>query len=225
LTPEAIKAIGSPSHVVLLFDREGQRIGVRASKAEVHHAFPLKRYGDATIFQVSAGGFTKWAGINTDKRIEYPVEKADEQTIAFRLDGEKQAGEFEEYRFKNIALADLTPNVSVGRNGHITFNRPTMELIGFADRVVLLCDPAQRLIGFKPSPEASNARPIRQSSGQQTWTLAGEGFLKQFGIHQDAGRSYEPHLEQEVLIVDLNHPKPARRLGKSATPVPVGAHS
>jgi hypothetical protein len=226
LTPAAVAAMDNPTHVVLGFDRVGQRVSIQASNPEIRHAFPLKRYGDGNMSNVSAGGFTKWAGIDHDKRIEYPIEKVDGSTIAFRLNNDsRQPGEFEEYRYKNVALADLIPNVSVGRNGHIGFNRPAMELIDFAPQVVLVCDPVEKLIGFKPSPNAPNARPIRPLSGQRTWSLAGEGFLKQFGIQQDTGRSYEPRLEDGVLIVDLNRPKPARNQGKkSTTAVPVGAH-
>ena len=212
ITPAAVEALGNPTHVVLLFDKIGRRVALRASQGEESYSFPLKRYGGGKVSTISAEGFLRWAEIDHSERREFRVQKLTDRTVAFQLcDGADDDGEFTEFRLKGAALSHQAPNVSISRNGNLTLNRPAMELIRDAGRVVLLFDDEDRRIGLRPAADESHARPARPSSGQRTWTISAEGFLKQFGVVHSEGRSYEPTEQDGVLVIDLNRPKPPRQ--------------
>ena len=178
LTPAAVELIGNPGHVVLLFDRRGRRVGIRVANNEIRHAFPLKRYGGGTMWNVSFGGFLKWADISYEQRRDFAVQRLDEETLVIELgDAKDELGEFEEFTFKSVAIAQLAPNVSISRNGNMTMNLATKKLLGDADRLILLYNETERLIGLRPAKsEDLHARPLRQAATQRTWTLSAEGF-------------------------------------------------
>jgi hypothetical protein len=213
LTQEAIDSIGQPPYVVFLFDRQGQRVAIRASRGEVRHAFPLKRYGGGKVWVVAAGGFLKWANIAHDRRRDFAVQTLDDHTLVFQIDSGREAlGEFEEFIHKSVAISQIGPNVSISRNGNVTMNLATRKLLGDADRVVLMYNETNRLMGIRPASVTDrHAASLRPASTQRTWTLSAEGFLKRFSIPHDEGRSYEPKVRDGVLVVDLNSPKPSRR--------------
>lgn len=152
--------------------------------------------GGGHIWNVAGGGFRNWAGINTDKRREFPVEKIADDTFFFKLAETDETGEFEEFVHKSVAIAQLAPNIAVSRNGNLTLNFATVQLLGSPDGVVLLYNDEIRAIGVRPArPEERHARPLRKASSQRTWTVSAEGFLKAFGIEHEEGRSYQPVLE------------------------------
>jgi hypothetical protein len=213
LTDAALALIGTPSYVILHFDRVGRRVALSASSKEVRHAFPVRRYGSGTMWNVAAGGFIKWADISSEVRRDFPVKAISEHMIAFDLnEGAEGDGEFEEFTYKSVAIAQISPNVSISRNGNLTLNASSRSLAPDYDRFVLLYDPANRLVGLRPTTAGErHARPLRQSGSQRTWTISAAGFLKKFGIEHEHGRSYELTEQDGVLIIDLNKPKPPRR--------------
>jgi hypothetical protein len=212
LTTKAIELIGNPTHVVLLIDRAGHRVGLRGDNGETSYAFPLRRYGGSHIWNVAIGGFRQWAEIDVSKRTEYPVELVEYRTLAFRLTDSAASGEFEEFRYKSMSLSQLSPNVAISKNGNLTLNHAAREQLGEATRVVLLYNKSRRAIGIRPAgDEERHARTLRKAPTQRTWTLSGEGFLKAYGIPHEEGRSYQPTLTENVLVVDLDNPKPRRR--------------
>lgn len=212
MTAKAIELIGNPSHVILLFDRKGLRVALRSDEGNTQHAFPLRRYGGGHIPNVAAGGFRNWAGITLNERREFPVEQLDDRTLCFSLGDADEVGDFEEFTYKSVALSHLAPNVAISKNGNLTLNLASMQLLGSPDRAVLLYNAGLNAIGLRPAKtEERHARPIRKASSQRTWTVSATGFLKTFGLEHDEGRSYEPATEGEMLIVDLNRPKPGRQ--------------
>jgi hypothetical protein len=195
-----------------MFDRAGQRVGLRADDGNTRYAFPLRRYGGGHIWNVAAGGFRNWAGIALDQRREFPIERIDSQTLCFRLGDSSEDGELEEFIHKSVAISHLSPNVAISRNGNLTLNLACMELLGSTEKVVLLYNSSLKAVGLRPAkPDERHARPIRKASTQRTWTVSAAGFLKAFGIEHDEGRSYEPAQEDSILVIGLNNPKPVRR--------------
>lgn len=212
LTAKAIDLIAKPTHLILMFDRVGQRVGLRADDGSTRYAFPLRRYGGGHILNVAIGGFRNWAGITLDERREFPVEQVDSQTLCFSLTDSDQHGEFEEFIHKSVAISHLSPNVAISRNGNLTLNLASMELIGSPDKVVLLYNSSLNAIGLRPAkPDERHARPIRRASTQRTWTVSATGFLKAFNVEHDEGRSYEAAQRESMLIINLNSPKAVRR--------------
>jgi hypothetical protein len=123
LTTGAVRLLGNPSHVVLLFDQKGRRVGITAAIGEVQHSFPLRRYGGGHLWHVSIGGFRTWANIAIEKRREFKAEPIADRTISFSVSrGELEPGDFEEFVLKGVALSGLSPNASISRNGSITLN-------------------------------------------------------------------------------------------------------
>jgi hypothetical protein len=152
--------------------------------------------------------------IGSEKRQDFAVQRLDEQTLVFELDdASEEQGEFEEFTFKSVAISQLAPNVSIGRHGNMSMNLATKKLLGDVDRVILLYNETERLIGLRPATaEERHAKPLRQSATQRTWALSAEGFLKRFQILHDSGRSYEPRPIEGMVVIDLSSPKPPRLL-------------
>jgi hypothetical protein len=67
LNRSAHAALGEPTAVELLYDREAQIIGFRAVDEGVEHAYPLRPQGgkDTGPFILAGMAFTKYYGINT----------------------------------------------------------------------------------------------------------------------------------------------------------------
>ncbi len=212
VTPEVLAYIGNPTHVILLFDRHGQRVGLRAATGDTKHAFPPRRYGGGNLWNIAFGGFLRWAGIANDQHREFEVQRLDEKTVIFGLgDGPLESGDFEEFTLKGVAASHQSPNVSISRNGNMTLNCATKQLVRDAESLVLLFNEESRLIGLRPArPDERHSRQLRQASTQRTWTLSAEGFLKRFQIDHSEGRSYEPTLVGDLLVINLDQPKPPR---------------
>jgi hypothetical protein len=90
-------------------------------------------------------------------------------------------------------------------------NQAAKSMIPSAERVIFMYNPGKQHVGFQPSSDPKLSRPLRKTKGQNTWSLAGEGFLKAYNIDHHNGRSYEPYMDGDVLVVDLHKPKPQRK--------------
>lgn len=211
ITPDVVAMMGDPTHVTLHFDKTGRRVALRAVKPGPRHAFPLKQYRGNAMYNISSYGFFKWAGEAIGTRRQFSVEPLDSTSVVIDLGDGGDEGEFEEFLLKGALLVHAQPNASVSRNGHITLNDAATSIFGRPEFVVMLFDQSTRRIGLRRATTEANARPLRKAGAQGTWVLAAEGFLKRFGIPHDEGRSYEPSLEDDILVIDLNQPKAARR--------------
>lgn len=212
ITPAVVEALGSPSHVVLSYDFQGHRVRINRSSADVPYAFPLKRYGGGLISTISSEGFLRWSGIDYSQRREFRVQRLDRSAVVFQVDDAgDMGGEFVQFELKGPALTHSTPNVSISRNGNITLNKAAKDLVDSSDSFVLLYDAENQLIGLRPGRGEPNARRVRASSNQRTWTISAEGFLKHFGVMHSEGRSYLPTLDGGVLVLDLRRAKEPRR--------------
>jgi hypothetical protein len=215
LTPAAVQMLGNPSHIIFEFDRLGQRVALRRAGPGLRHAFQLRRYAGATLSTVAAESFLRWSGIDYSERRELRPELITSDTIMVHIgDSNDASGPFEEFRLKGPLLAHQMPNVSISRSGHITLNNAAKELIPSAERVIFLYNADKQLIGFRPSNDEALSRPLRKTKGQNTWSLAGEGFLKRYNVEHRDGRSYEPYLEVDLLVIDVTSPKPGRQRKK-----------
>jgi len=211
VTQQVVDMLGGASHVVFLTDRIGHRVALQAADPSIPHAFPFKLYQHSKMPTLSSEGFFRWAGISRETRREFPVEECGENRVCFRLEPSDSDGEFEEFTLKGVAFIHQSPNASISRSGHMTLNQPAVRLLGEPEQVVLLYNEARRLIGIRPAADELHARPLRKVTGQRTWALAVEGFLKQFGIPHETGRSFELHMEEAVMVIDLNRPKSPKR--------------
>jgi hypothetical protein len=73
LNAEAFDALGKPEAVVLLFDRDGQAMGLRASPKTVLHAYRLRAQGGGQSHLVSGRAFLARYGLAVDAAKRYPA--------------------------------------------------------------------------------------------------------------------------------------------------------
>jgi len=168
------------------------------------------------MFNIAIGGFRQWAGIDIGERREFPVERDDSGMLVFSIaDHVEGTGDFEEFLLKSVNISQMGPNVAISKTGNITLNSAATQLLGMAERVILLYHAGRCAIGLRAATsEERHSRPMRKAKNQRTWVIAGEGFLKEFAIPHAEGRSYQPNAEGGILVVSLDAPKPSRRSRK-----------
>lgn len=64
LNQAAYQALGQPSHVELLYDRDGRRVGLRAVSPETPHAYPVTKPDGAGRYVIVAVAFSRHYGIS-----------------------------------------------------------------------------------------------------------------------------------------------------------------
>lgn len=116
---------------------------------------------------------------------------------------------FEVFDKRKTPLAKA-PSVTIMKRGTISMTRAAHELLGNAETVELLFDRDRKIVGMKPaaadSPHAYVLRP--QSPTKQTGPLllSGTAFTQFYRIDTSASRRFTPHMEDDILCIDLNGP-------------------
>lgn len=78
LNTAALEALGSPTHVELLYDREERLIGIRKTTASNPHAYVVRGVGKSDATHVVSGkAFLSYYGIPRDVARRWPAEKRD----------------------------------------------------------------------------------------------------------------------------------------------------
>ncbi len=97
---------------------------------------------------------------------------------------------------------------SINPEGRIAFNRLAWEQLGGPKVVSMLYDETNLCIGIRAvSPVMPNAFPVVAINRERTrfWIRAHD-FIKQAGIDISyCIRFLDPHLEDDTLVLDLNH--------------------
>ena len=84
LNMPAMKGLGEPEAVVLLYDRLNSRIGIRASRADVPNAYPLRRNTNglsSRYGRIYASSFCRFHQIRNDKTIFFADARQDNNGV------------------------------------------------------------------------------------------------------------------------------------------------
>jgi hypothetical protein len=110
---------------------------------------------------------------------------------------------FEEFD-KRSASKTKSPFVTVLSTKGFTLNKAAYELLGNPEAVTLLYDPAERLVGFKPSsPDHPRAYPARPQPQGTSVSVAGRSFMKHYGIDASTTKRYAVQMRDGILVLDL----------------------
>lgn len=67
----AFVALGEPKAVELLYDKETNAIGMRASKEDVRHAYPVRAQGKSKSYIIGAVAFTQHYDVKPENTITF----------------------------------------------------------------------------------------------------------------------------------------------------------
>lgn len=93
--------------------------------------------------------------------------------------------------------------VTLQRTGPVSLNLAAYEALGRPEAIELLFDPAERIVGLRPSGRDNrNAYPVRPV-GRATFVVAGRAFMKYYGIEVKQGRRFPARILDGVLAFEL----------------------
>ena len=106
LNRAAYEALGEPSAIELLFDRQAKIVGLRGASPRKADAYTVRTVGKGT-FLVAGGAFMKYYGIDSNVSRRFPARKYGSNILGFNLrDGR-----------------EVTSNRN-GKNGHRRWKEP-----------------------------------------------------------------------------------------------------
>lgn len=124
-----------------------------------------------------------------------------------------------EYNFttfdKQGARLVKVPELTIQAKGSMSMNAAAWNLMGQPVAVALMYDEAAKVIGLRPvPPEDPHAYPLRGVGGKKgvtpklpnSFIVAGQAFVKHFGIPVGNPVRRQVTVVDGVLIVDLNDP-------------------
>ncbi len=85
LNQKAVGLLGAPDAVVLLFDKVNRLIGLKASSADVNHAYELKQQGTSQSYFLRAKSFCNFYGIDTDDTVVFNDVQLEDGVIVLQL--------------------------------------------------------------------------------------------------------------------------------------------
>lgn len=110
---------------------------------------------------------------------------------------------FEEFD-KRSGPSTSIPSVTVKAARGFALNKAAHDLLGNPEAVTLLYDPAERLVGFKPSsPDYPRAYTARSQGRSTAVFVSGVAFMKHYGIDVSTTRRYAVQMRDGVLVLDL----------------------
>ncbi len=117
---------------------------------------------------------------------------------------------------KSRAVLGRTPNVTIQARGIISINQAAYARIGSPEFVDLLYDEDERLIGIRRAEDPEDGHRVRVADQKgASAVVSGTAFTNYYGIPNEESLRWEPRIEDEMLIVDLN--VPGRPIGSRRT--------
>ncbi len=110
--------------------------------------------------------------------------------------------------FTRQRKSDRQPYVTMQKKGVISLNKAAFDALGQPDSVELLYDAESRLVGLrKVDSSIEHAYQVRAPvENHATWLVSGAAFVSYYEIDNSESIRRPARLEEDLLIVDLNHP-------------------
>jgi hypothetical protein len=100
------------------------------------------------------------------------------------------------------------PAVTIQKRGALSLNNAAFEALDSPERVELLFDREEKLIGLlkaaKASPNAYLVRAVGKNGA--THVISGKSFLTYYGIPLDVARRWIAEKRDDLLVIDLKQP-------------------
>jgi hypothetical protein len=122
---------------------------------------------------------------------------------------------FEVYERQRVAPS-AEPVITIQKKGIFRLNRAAYDAVGAPEAVELLYNRDKRLIAMrkaKPGLPRAFALLTRDSHGD-SWYISGRGFLRFYGIEVARSVRRQAHVENGMLVIDLNDPGTAATAGR-----------
>lgn len=122
---------------------------------------------------------------------------------------------FEVFTERNARKVIPEPLVTLHRTGGFALNRAAYEALGKPERIELLYDREERIIGFRLDEDAqAHTYPVSQANDSQYYTFSGHAFRNYYDLgERDTGR-FRARLIDGILTVDLKE-EPVSRLHRA----------
>jgi hypothetical protein len=110
---------------------------------------------------------------------------------------------FQRFR-RGMAPVGAQAFVTIQSKGPLSLNRAAFEALGRPEKVALLYDPEERIVGLeKVAADSLDAYPVRAQAGNN-WLVAGQAFTKFYGIDTSIARRFKAEvIEGGILAFDL----------------------
>ena len=110
--------------------------------------------------------------------------------------------------FTRQRKSDRQPYVTMQKKGVISLNKAAFDALGQPDSVELLYDSESRLVGLrKVDSSIEHAYQVRAPvENHATWLVSGAAFVSYYEIDNSESIRRPARLEEDLLIIDLNHP-------------------
>ena len=97
--------------------------------------------------------------------------------------------------------------VSINKNGRLTFNTVAQKLLGDCERVVLLYDREQGLIGVKPAADEEHSVRLRRTPRPKSVRTEVHcmGFFRYYNIPIKSEKRYAKY-QNGMLVIPLQKP-------------------
>ena len=110
--------------------------------------------------------------------------------------------------FTRQRKADRQPYVTMQKKGVISLNKAAFDALEQPDSVELLYDSESRLVALrKVDSSVEHAYQVRAPvENHATWLVSGAAFVSYYEIDNSESIRRPARLEEDLLIIDLNHP-------------------
>jgi hypothetical protein len=118
---------------------------------------------------------------------------------------------FEKFVHKGGRAKYSFPVLTIQASGGMVLNDLAHDLLGRPERVVLLYDRDEKLIGLQPASKVDKTYsfPIRNSGlpgYDPIWALSAKSFCNYYGVDTEVTRRYLVKGKDELFVVDLKDP-------------------
>lgn len=110
--------------------------------------------------------------------------------------------------FTRQRKADRQPYVTMQKKGVISLNKAAFDALEQPDSVELLYDSDSRLVALrKVDSSVEHAYQVRAPvENHATWLVSGAAFVSYYEIDNSESIRRPARREEDLLIIDLNHP-------------------
>jgi hypothetical protein len=103
---------------------------------------------------------------------------------------------------KRLRLSDEEPSIGISRRGELNLNRAAYERLGSPERVEVLFDRVEKLIGLRAVKRGKD-EGYSVYQGGSFWRISAKPLARLFGLGGRPARRYSVVLVGDVLTLDL----------------------
>lgn len=219
----ALEALGHPTTLVLLFDRENRAVGFMPASERTKYTYDIMKYKTHKGYMVSGRALFVRYEIDSSFTRTYPAELLEEvmvdgslehKVLVLYLNGRPQNIEqlsFLTFKGKNRTSQFI--RVTLRKHRAIGLNGAAYEALGKPGWLVVKWDPLRREILLIPSGrEDIGAYKVGKQS--ESWKVNAEAILRQTGINRKRGQVFKAWMRDGSLVIKADLGTPIKGNGR-----------